>query len=318
MTVPSQDLLIGSYYLTELRGRDSDETGDADADAPVFRHLHQIEQALDLGGVRLHQLIEWRIPQLSDGNGGYVPTTPGRALFNAALPDSFEYVNRPVRKGDMGRIVRALSDNYSTTDIAVSLDNIKDLCYAYASRSGLTISVDDVRTPPDKAEILERHESEAERVETQFRRGIITDGERRQKEVEIWTDATDEVRRSLEAELSRTTFNPIDMMVGSGARGEHDAGAPDRGDPRAGGQPSRRHHPAPHQVVLPRGPRHAGVLHLHAGRPQGPGGHGAADGRLGLPDPPPRGCGPGAHHQQREPLRAPRPGERAVDRGRRP
>ena len=215
MTVPNLDMLIGSYYLTESEGSD----GDADADLPVFRHLHQIEQALDLSQLDLHQHIEWRIGQLSDGNGGYVPTTPGRALFNAALPDDFEYVNRPVRKGDMGRIVRALSDNYSASDIAVSLDHIKDLCYEYASRSGLTISVDDVSTPPDKAEILERHEGEAERVETQFRRGIITDGERRQKEVEIWTDATDEVRRSLETEMSRTTFNPIGMMVGSGARG---------------------------------------------------------------------------------------------------
>ncbi|WP_419842624.1 DNA-directed RNA polymerase subunit beta' [Candidatus Poriferisodalis sp.] len=214
MTVPSQDLLIGSYYLTELRDNSSDG-----AALPVFRHLHQIEQALDLGQVRLHQRIEWRTAQLSDGNGGYEPTTPGRALFNAALPDGFGFVNGPVRKSEMGRIVRALSDGYAAGDIAVSLDRLKDLCYAYASRSGLTISVDDVRTPPDKAEILERHESEAQRVETQFRRGIITDGERRQKEVEIWTDATDEVRRSLEAELARATSNPIDMMVGSGARG---------------------------------------------------------------------------------------------------
>ncbi len=222
MTVPSQDLLIGCYYLTERRssdGSDGDSDDDPNASRPKFRHLYQIERALEGSQVGLHQLIEWRIPELSDGNGGYKPTTAGRALFNAALPADFEYVNETVHKGDMGHIVRVLSDNYSAGDIAVSLDNIKDLCYEYASRSGLTISVDDVRTPPDKAEILERHESEAERVETQFRRGIITDGERRQKEVEIWTDATDEVRRSLETDLDRTTFNPINMMVHSGARG---------------------------------------------------------------------------------------------------
>ncbi len=220
MTVPSQDMLIGSYYLTELRTRDDDSIAD-DAGVPhaTFRHLHQIERSLNLGRIKLHQLIEWRNPALSDGNGGFIPTTPGRALFNDALPDDFEYINSAVRKSEMGKIVRTLSDNYKTSDIATSLDHIKDLCYSYASRSGLTISVDDVRTPPDKAEILERHEAEAERVENQFRRGIITDGERRQKEVEIWTDATDEVRRSLEAELAKTTFNPIDMMVGSGARG---------------------------------------------------------------------------------------------------
>ena len=82
MTVPNLDMLIGSYYLTEATGLDSDDG----AEVPVFRHLHQIEQALDLGHLKLHQPIEWRIAQLSDGNGSYTPTTPGRALFNATLP----------------------------------------------------------------------------------------------------------------------------------------------------------------------------------------------------------------------------------------
>ena len=81
------------------------------------------------------------------------------------------------------------------------------------------MSIDDVKTPPEKKEILDRHEKEAEKVETQFRRGIITDGERRQKEVEIWTTATDEVRNEMEKALKAEKFNPIDMMVGSGARG---------------------------------------------------------------------------------------------------
>ncbi len=212
MTVPSQDLIIGGFYLTEMR------PAADDGPTPVFRHLHQIDKALNLGQVQLHQPIIWRTEELATDEG-YSETTPGRALFNAALPDDFPYVNTAVKKGDFGRIVRDLSDDYPTSEVAASLDRVKNLCYQFASRSGLTISIDDVRTPPDKADILERYEGEAERVETQFRRGIITDGERRQKEVEIWTSATEEVRASLEKELKATQFNPIEMMVGSGARG---------------------------------------------------------------------------------------------------
>ena len=96
---------------------------------------------------------------------------------------------------------------------------MKDLCFRYASKSGLTISIEDVRTPGEKQAILDKHEKEADKVEVQFRRGIITDGERRQKEVEIWTTATDEVKVTMEEALKATKFNPIDMMVGSGARG---------------------------------------------------------------------------------------------------
>jgi len=86
-------------------------------------------------------------------------------------------------------------------------------------KSGVTVSVDDVKTPSTKKGILEKHEKDAEKVENQFRRGIITDGERRQKEVEIWSQATEEVKNDMEAGLKEETFNPIDMMVGSGARG---------------------------------------------------------------------------------------------------
>ena len=213
MTVPSQDMIIGGYYLTELRGEYDGQ------EEPVFRHFHEIERAVALGQLELHRPIIWRTDALALEDGGHQVTTAGRVLFNEALPEGFPYVNRTVKKSDMGDIVGELSDGWRTNEVAAALDRIKDLSYKYATKSGLTISIDDVRVPPDKAEILERYEGEAERVENQFRRGIITDGERRQKEVEIWTSATEEVRASLERELKATVFNPIDMMVGSGARG---------------------------------------------------------------------------------------------------
>ena len=213
MTVPSQDMIIGGYYLTELRGEYDGQ------EEPVFRHFHEIERAVALGQLELHRPIIWRTDAFALEDGGHQVTTAGRVLFNEALPEGFPFVNRTVKKSDMGDIVGELSDGWRTNEVAAALDRIKDLSYKYATKSGLTISIDDVRVPPDKAEILERYEGEAERVENQFRRGIITDGERRQKEVEIWTSATEEVRASLERELKATVFNPIDMMVGSGARG---------------------------------------------------------------------------------------------------
>ena len=103
--------------------------------------------------------------------------------------------------------------------MAESLDRIKDLTFRYAARSGLTISIDDVKTPPSKADIIARYEAEAQKAETQFKRGIITDDERRQKEIEIWTSANSEVGKAMEDTLHAIQFNPLDMMVDSGARG---------------------------------------------------------------------------------------------------
>ena len=92
------------------------------------------------------------------------------------------------------------------------------LGFRFAAQSGLTISINDVQTPPDKQAVLDRYEKEAEKAETQFKRGIITDDERRQKEIEIWTSANSEVGRAMEAQLATIAFNPLDMMVDSGPR----------------------------------------------------------------------------------------------------
>jgi DNA-directed RNA polymerase subunit beta' len=103
--------------------------------------------------------------------------------------------------------------------VSVALDRIKALCYRYASKSGLTFSINDIKAPTEKKKILESYEEKAEKVETQFRRGIITDGERRQQEVRIWSDATNDVMGAMQQSFKNDRFNPIDMMVGSGARG---------------------------------------------------------------------------------------------------
>ena len=175
----------------------------------------------------MHARIQYRGPEFPDlmespANGKaavWKDTTAGRLLFNRALPAGYDYVNKAVRKKEMTAIVDRLAIDFRRADAATSLDAIKSLCFNYAMRSGLTISINDVQTPTNKYDILDRHEAEADKVEKQFRRGIITDGERKQKEVEIWTTATSEVTKAMQKAMESTQFNPIDMMVGSGARG---------------------------------------------------------------------------------------------------
>ncbi len=219
LTVPTQDMIIGAFYLTEyIEG--------AEGEGRVFRRLDQVERAIESGELSLHAEIEFRSPRTlvdseedSDAKPKFIKTTAGRVLFNHALPEEYPWVNEKVTKREMGSIVELLAREFEKATVASSLDALKDLCFNWAMKSGVTVSVDDVKTPSTKKGILEKHEAEAEKVEKQFRRGIITDGERRQKEVEIWSVATEEIKNDMEKGLKEESFNPIDMMVGSGARG---------------------------------------------------------------------------------------------------
>ena len=215
IVTPQQDLVIGGYYLTDQRD-------GAKGEGRVYRQLYEVVRALDSGDVALHAKI--KIAERDDnGKQIYVDTTPGRLLFEERLPagfvKKFGHINDTLRKREFGVIVERLSDHFTKSEIALALDGIKDLCYRYATQSGLTVSVDDVKTPKAKRAILDDYEKQAEKVEQQFRRGIITDGERRQQEVRIWTDATADVQKAMETEFKALKYNPVDMMIGSGARG---------------------------------------------------------------------------------------------------
>ena len=234
LVTPTQDMVIGAYYMTT-------ETEGQVGEGKVFRNLDDLQWAVESGVVHLHARIQFRsdeYPELIEtpANGvsaTWHTTTPGRVIFNAALPrksitpievaglpgKQITFVNQQIGKRELGLIVDDLARHYPKMVVAGTLDDLKDVCFEYASRSGLTVSIDDVKTPPEKAEILERHEKDAEKVEAQFRRGIITDGERRQKEVEIWNSATSEVTQVMIKALEADPSNPIDMMVKSGARG---------------------------------------------------------------------------------------------------
>ncbi len=216
IVTPTQDMVIGAYYLTE-------DIAGAKGEGRSFRHGWEVFRAVDEGALSLHAHIKLVGDRAADGNREILDTTAGRMLFEEALPndyaDRFGHVTRAIRKGDISILSENLAENYAKAEVADALDNIKNISYRYAAQSGLTISIEDVRTPPEKKALLDKFEKEADKVENQFRRGIITDGERRQQEVRIWTEATDQVRDAMEKLLKATRFNPIDMMVGSGARG---------------------------------------------------------------------------------------------------
>jgi DNA-directed RNA polymerase subunit beta' len=216
IVTPSQDLIIGGFYLTEM-------VEDGAGAGRTFRHLWEVLRAVDEGSLALHAPITLRRSAQGEQEADTFATTAGRLLFEEALPEGytarFGHVNGVIKKKEMGVVVERLSDNYNKSAVAAALDAIKNVCYRYAAQSGLTVSIDDVKTPKAKKAILDEHEALAEKVETQFRRGIITDGERRQQEVRIWTDATAAVQSAMEVEFKSQRFNPIEMMVGSGARG---------------------------------------------------------------------------------------------------
>ncbi|MBM3671602.1 MAG: DNA-directed RNA polymerase subunit beta' [Actinobacteria bacterium] len=249
IAVPSQDMIIGCYYLTEV-------VDGAHGEGRVFSSLDEAVLAYDQrhtgengsgpDGIDLHAKIKVRMPagrfpadefpardaknedrvvvRGDDGNGTViVESTLGRFLFNEAFPPDFPFQGATARAGlkkrELTAIVSELVERYSRAEVATSLDNLKDLGFEFSTRAGLTISMADVKTPSTKGQLLEHFEAEADKIEQQYDRGIITDDERRQKEIEIWTDATDQVKDAMEAEMSSEQFNPIDMMVGSGARG---------------------------------------------------------------------------------------------------
>ena len=228
ITVPTQDMVFGAYYLTLA-------VDGAKGEGRAFRHSYEVQAAFDAGDIDLHAKITLRPTEGSslaarlqaagieagDESTLTVETTAGRVFFNEALPEGFRYVDEVVGKRNVpiGSIVEELAAAYEKHVVGASLDRIKALGFRFAAQSGLTISIDDVRTPPEKQGILDRYEKEAEKAENQFKRGIITDDERRQKEIEIWTSANSEVGRAMEQTLSTLSFNPLDMMVDSGARG---------------------------------------------------------------------------------------------------
>jgi DNA-directed RNA polymerase subunit beta' len=219
VTMPTLDMVIGLFFLTTDR---DGEKGEGRAFSSVAEAL----MALDMGEISLQSKVKIRfndiIPPLEledweEGQSITLETTLGRALFNDTLPADYPFVNYEVGKKAMGAIINDLAERYTKVEVAASLDALKDTGFHWATRSGVTVSIDDVTTPPKKAEILAEYDGQANKVQKQFERGLVTDEERRQELVEIWTQASNDVAKEMEKSFDRT--NPIFMMVDSGASG---------------------------------------------------------------------------------------------------
>ncbi|AXT83969.1 DNA-directed RNA polymerase subunit beta' [Aeromicrobium sp. A1-2] len=204
VTMPTQDMIIGLYFLTLER---SGHIGEGRA----FSSVSEAMMAFERHEISLQAHVKIRI------EGTTNETTLGRAIFNEALPDDYPFVNHQVGKKELGVIVNDLAERYSKVDVANALDNLKDTGFHWGTRSGVTVSIEDVVTPPRKQEILSGYEAQAAKVQTQFDRGLITADERRQELIEIWTQATADVTEEMLKGF--TEDNPIWMMVDSGARG---------------------------------------------------------------------------------------------------
>lgn len=229
VTMPTQDMVLGLFFLTSDR-EDMKGTGR------TFSSVAEAIMAFDARELDLQAKIDLRLPAGTVPPRGWVApdngpegitwepgrplrltSTLGRALFNELLPADYPYVDTEVGKKQLSAIVNDLAERYPKVEVAATLDNLKAAGFHWATRSGVTVSISDVVVPPNKAQILEGYEAQADKIQKQYERGLITKDERAQEQVQIWTKATNEVAEAMVANFPKT--NPIFMMVDSGARG---------------------------------------------------------------------------------------------------
>ncbi|MCH4353377.1 DNA-directed RNA polymerase subunit beta' [Staphylococcus haemolyticus] len=253
VVTPSQDMVLGNYYLT-LERKDAMNTGT------IFNDTNEVLKAYANGYVHLHTRIgvhakSFNNPTFTEAqNNKILATSVGKVIFNEIIPDSFAFINEPSQtnlegktpdkyfidstqlgegglkayfeeqeliepfnKKFLGNIIAEVFNRVSITDTSMMLDRMKDLGFKFSSKAGITVGVADIVVLPDKQDILDEHEKLVERVSKQFNRGLITEDERYNAVVEIWTDAKDQIQGELMQSLEKT--NPIFMMSDSGARG---------------------------------------------------------------------------------------------------
>lgn len=212
ISTPTQDMVLGCFYLTMLRE-------NVKGEGQAFINATDVIYAYDMGAVELHAQIKYRI------NGQWIDTTPGRVIFNERVkldldPDpvaNFQLSNCIIDRSKLGQLVGKCARVHSVSKTAEILDQIKRLGFRFATQSGTTIGIDDITVPTEKKDILADAEKQVEQVEEQFRRGLITTDERYQRFIDIWTKAKELVTAAMNKHLDRS--NSVYMMSISGARG---------------------------------------------------------------------------------------------------
>ena len=251
IVTPSQDMVIGNYYLTQ-------EKAGEDGEGRVFKDSNEALMAYERREITLHTRIAIPVDSFKyklfteTQKGKYLVTTVGKLKFNEILPDSFAYVNeptldniqnitpnkyfinkgenipevikamplvKPFAKGILESIIAQIFKRYKTTETSIMLDKMKDLGFKYSTVAGITVSISDVVTSEHKEELIAEAQKMVEKVNKQYQRGLITDEERLEKVIQTWHSCKDKVQKELEEYANKYVDNPIFMMMHSKARG---------------------------------------------------------------------------------------------------
>ena len=206
------DIALGCFYLTKIVRDPNTEH------LKTFSSPDETLMAYDYGKVRLHEAVKVRV------DGEIITTSAGRVIFNSALPDGIPFVNQIVNRGIIQRVTAQVHRLYGNRVTAGFADALKDLGYYYATKSGVSFAMEDVVVPPKKEEIIERAKGEVEKVVMQYSQGLITEGERYNKVIDIWQHATNNIAQAMNEVLEDLEggFNSISLMKESGARGSDD------------------------------------------------------------------------------------------------
>ena len=215
IAVPSQDMVLGCYWLTK-------ERGGCKGEGKVFGSSEEVRIAFDLEALEVHARIKVRV------EGALVQTTVGRVILSEVLPPGmpFENANKLMTKKEMTKLIDTVYRQCGHRETVTFLDKVKDTGFHYATRAGISICVDNMHIPTKKQELLGKAQQEVGEIERQYAEGLITNGERYNKVIDIWAHVTEQIANEMMKELGAggdpnkaESFNPIFMMADSGARG---------------------------------------------------------------------------------------------------
>ena len=252
IVTPGQDMVLGNYYITI-------EKDNLTGEGRVFKDPNEALMAYERREITLHTRIALPVRSFKHKvfpetyMDKYLVTTPGKILFNEIFPDTFQYINdttseniekitpschlvsrgenikdfiknkplvKPFKKSDLTKLIAQVYKRYQTTETSIMLDKLKDLGFKYSTLSGISIAISDIKESQKKPIILEESQSKVDTINKQFKRGLITDKERYQKVIEIWTDAKKRISNELADMIIKDKNNSLSMMIDSKARGD--------------------------------------------------------------------------------------------------
>jgi len=205
VTAPSQDMVLGSYYMTRM---EKGTTGDGQ----MFADKHEAILAFDMGKIHLKAPIKVRLEP-----GKIVETCVGRILFNNILPKELRFINETMDKKSLANLIAKALYRYGRETAVGLIDKVKDIGFTYLTYSGITLASADLNSPPEKKELIDKATAEVDEVKAQYKSGLLTDDERYQKVIEIWSKVKDEVSQAVEDHINKD--GAVFGMIDSGARG---------------------------------------------------------------------------------------------------